>query len=361
MVPALVAGAATSAVGGLTNQIGNAIGGGNATPQQAPLMVPSSVAQANHTYNQSMGAIQQQQDLANQLHGGVDRQNKVYGQQQQLAAQLGQMAQGQGPNPAMAQLANSTGANVANQAALMAGQRGAGANAGLIARQAGQQGGALQQQAAGQGAALQAQQQLNAVGALQQQQGMLQNLASGQIGQQANALGNLNQFAQGEQAQVLGSIANLNNTAAGQQANVNDIQAQQALQNSKQTQGNMQGLSSGLGSSIAGGFTKMFAEGGQVGSQANLKENYSGSGPRSKAGLHLHNYAKGGKIHNMKQGGHVPGKAKVAGAVDSYANDTVDAVLSPGEVVIPRSVMKSKDPVKASAKFVAAIMSKKRK
>jgi hypothetical protein len=41
--------------------------------------------------------------------------------------------------------------------------------------------------------------------------------------------------------------------------------------------------------------------------------------------------------HHGKDGGEVPGKAKVAG--DSPKNDTVNAKLSPGEVVAPRSAM----------------------
>lgn len=53
-------------------------------------------------------------------------------------------------------------------------------------------------------------------------------------------------------------------------------------------------------------------------------------------------YADGGVAHDhaicMKLGGHVGGEAKVAG--DSEANDTVPAMLSPGELVIPRSVPK---------------------
>ncbi len=53
-------------------------------------------------------------------------------------------------------------------------------------------------------------------------------------------------------------------------------------------------------------------------------------------------YADGGIAHDhaicMKLGGHVPGEASVPG--DSEANDTVDAKLSPGELVIPRSVPK---------------------
>lgn len=47
--------------------------------------------------------------------------------------------------------------------------------------------------------------------------------------------------------------------------------------------------------------------------------------------------ASGGKVPmNMKAGGPVPGMPKVQG--DSPMNDTVDAKLSPGEIVLPRSV-----------------------
>lgn len=51
------------------------------------------------------------------------------------------------------------------------------------------------------------------------------------------------------------------------------------------------------------------------------------------------------------EGGHVPGKAEVPG--DSYANDKVPAMLSPGEIVVPRS--KAKDPEKAK-EFIDHIM-----
>jgi trimeric autotransporter adhesin len=53
-------------------------------------------------------------------------------------------------------------------------------------------------------------------------------------------------------------------------------------------------------------------------------------------------YADGGVAHDhvicMKLGGHISGKAEVPG--DSETNDTVPAMLSPGELVIPRSVPK---------------------
>jgi hypothetical protein len=44
---------------------------------------------------------------------------------------------------------------------------------------------------------------------------------------------------------------------------------------------------------------------------------------------------------------------------DHEVNDTVHAQLSPGEVVIPKSVMESDDPVKGAAQFVAALQKKK--
>jgi len=62
--------------------------------------------------------------------------------------------------------------------------------------------------------------------------------------------------------------------------------------------------------------------------------------PMAKGGYPC--YADGGVAHDhsicMKLGGHVGGHAKVEG--DSEANDTVPAMLSPGELVIPRSVPK---------------------
>jgi hypothetical protein len=58
----------------------------------------------------------------------------------------------------------------------------------------------------------------------------------------------------------------------------------------------------------------------------------------------------------MSRGGHVPGQAKVKG--DSYANDNVPAMLSPGEVVIPRRIMQGPNAASKSAQFVAAIMAK---
>ncbi len=63
-------------------------------------------------------------------------------------------------------------------------------------------------------------------------------------------------------------------------------------------------------------------------------------------------YADGGVAHDhaicMKLGGHVGGEAKVDG--DSEENDTVPAMLSPGELVIPRSVPKDGASMEAFAR-----------
>lgn len=62
------------------------------------------------------------------------------------------------------------------------------------------------------------------------------------------------------------------------------------------------------------------------------------------------------KAIGMSDGGHVPGRAAFGG--DSYSNDTVPAMLSPGEIVIPRS--KAKDPDLAK-EFIDHLMSTKSK
>src|SRR5277367_507561 len=89
--------------------------------------------QLKATNTQANNALAQQQAFTQAVQpGGL----QALQSQQQLLGQLQQGAQGQGPNPALAQLNQTTGQNVANQASLMAGQRGASQNAGLMARQA---------------------------------------------------------------------------------------------------------------------------------------------------------------------------------------------------------------------------------
>lgn len=68
-------------------------------------------------------------------------------------------------------------------------------------------------------------------------------------------------------------------------------------------------------------------------------------------------YAQGGEVHEhalcMMAGGGVPGDPQVAG--DDPQNDTVDAKLSPHEIVLPNSVTQSPDPAGQAAQFVGQI------
>jgi hypothetical protein len=74
--------------------------------------------------------------------------------------------------------------------------------------------------------------------------------------------------------------------------------------------------------------------------------------------------ARGGMTHDYRSGGNVKAKSTKEKAVksgNSYANDKIPAVLSEGEVVIPRSVMQSGNPPAEAMKFVQAVMAKRGK
>lgn len=437
---------------------------------------PVTVGQATQAYDNTQSGLAQQQAFTAALGGqnGIGNQNSVFAQQQALSNQLQNQANGQGPNPALAQLAQTTGQNISSQNALMAGQRGGSANAGLIARQAAMQGANTQQQAVGQAATLSAQQQIAAEQALQGQQANMANLATNQVGQQANSIQAYNQGAQNQQSNLLGA----NNS----QNQVNEAaQAQNATNNAK-LGGMLLGSAGSVLSAYKGGeVPQMYADGGNVGQQISNgfnnatalgqqppppppPKNYADggavqvtNGPSSFAGQYLRggaggtaynapnqgntsyndqdlNRARQGVIDKFKSLGQsvpgaqgaigaggeagaaggaatgaasgaaagavgagaaegaaagigsaiaeaaplalaaahgglihgeryahsmkpVPGKAEKNG--DSLSNDKVKALLSPGEIILPRSVTQSDDPVGNAAKFVAGVMAKK--
>lgn len=246
------------------------------------------------------------QDFLPQIQTQQQRQGDVYSQQQSLAQTLLNQSQGQGPNPAQAQLAQQTGVNAQQQAALMASQRGASANPALLARQAAMQGANVQQQGVGQAATLQAQQQLAAQQALQQQQ---QSLAGNAL--QAE---NIQQTGQAQQNQAI---------------NAGVTGANQINASSDQFNAGQQGQI--LGGLISGGGAALGAAGGKK--------------------------AHGGEILPMLDGGDVPGTAKVGG--DNEKNDTQPALLSPGEIVLPRSVTQAPDMEKKAIEFLKHLKTKK--
>lgn len=391
--------------GGLVGAIaGGSSGGDDTKPQLPPIVDPVTGAQIANAQHGVNSGLDQQQGFVNAVNAqnGLANQSQVYNQFQGIA-------NGTGPNPAQAMLNQATGTNVANQAALMASQRGAGANAGLIARQAAQQGAGIQQNAAGQAATLQANQSLNALGAAG-------NIAGQQVGNQAQAISNLNQFQQGNQGQILQAASNYNNAVTGAQGNVNDANQKEAARNADFAGGLANGAGAaavGIGgafkgspNTVSGGFN---TSGGtstvDLGNTGNAPANTINPGtiqaisvggaamaatggmvgPSSFVGRHLSGkpqYAHGGQVDAlvspgerylspaavkqvadgkksaMSAGERIPGKANVAGNKNSYANDTVGKKLQEGGIVLPRSVTQSKDPGAAAAKFVQAILSK---
>jgi hypothetical protein len=250
------------AVTGMLGLGGGASGTGFAAPAQANITNPVTAAQLSSANTGTTNSLQQQQALlqALQQQNGLGNQSQVYNQLQGVA-------NGTGPNPAQAMLAQSTGANVANQAALMAGQRGASANVGEIARQAGQQGANTQQQAAGQAATMQANQSLNAISAAG-------NMANTQAAQQVGQTNANTSAQQAYQNALLGAQGQYNQAQVGSQQSVNTGNAALAGSTMQAQQGILGGVLGGVGSALMamGGEVKpmamggCYADGGSVGS-----------------------------------------------------------------------------------------------
>ena len=401
--------AAGSVVPGAGTALGAAAGAiGGATIGAAPALAGMLTTQNQY---QAQLAPTQQTNYQPAIAGGANNALQGYGQfnqnlagEQNLANSLQNQAAGIGPNPAQDQFAQNTQNNVAQQAALMAGQRGAGANAGLIAREAGQQGGAIQQNATGQAATLQAQQQIAAQQALQGQQGQIQ---SGIVNEQNANSGLLNTAAGAQNAQNTGNIQNYNNAqsinAGVAQNNANAIN--KTVGSIFGAAGNAIALNKGgevpnpklakvakkdrmpMPSHIKGMadiyHPEKFARGGSVQSAVQAPSIYDqpdstqgqgsddgggsdglmdkikgafGSSSSSAGASQMGGTGYQSVAGVFDAGGPVPGKAKVKG--NSLKNDTVPILASAGEIVLPRSVTMAENPGDAAKQFVMNLHSK---
>jgi hypothetical protein len=261
----------------------------------------------NNSYNN-------QTQLANALYGN---QGQAIGNQATLGEMLLAQSQGQGPNPAQQQYQNNVGQIAQQQAGAIASAKGI--SPALAAQLMSQQGGQAMQNAAGNSAVLQAQQQL----AAQQQLGAL---TGQQIGQQQNAYNAAANTALGGQSNVYGFQHDAD--ALNQ-----NTQGQNAAMRTQGIQAGFQALA-GAGQLAAGG-------GGGGGAKP------SGGSAGTGVGMYT-----GGSIGAaLMAGGQVPGQAPLPG--DHPHNDTVHAMLSPGEVVIPRSI--AHDP-EAAKLFIEHLM-----
>lgn len=317
-------------------------------------MLANGIANAPNMLNAPQSSYQAQapnigiQNVGPRLANNQAAQQATYNNQYNLAQALLGQSQGQGPNPAQAQLAQNTANNVDTQGALMASQRGASANPALLARQAAMQGAATQQNSVGQAATLQAQQQLGAQQNLMQQQQNMQNAAL-----QAESIGQGAQAAQ--------------NTAITQgQLGAQGINANTANQNT-QARGAMGGGIMNAAGGIAamllsrGGEVQKMSDGGLMGIQHyDAPGAYNAPDKSADYNKASENITSGIKKFTsaFNKGGDVPGKSKMKGNSDK--NDKVPALLSPGEIVLPRSVTMAPDMEKKAIEFLRHIKSDKK-
>lgn len=298
----------------------------------------------------------------------IGQANQIFGQQGDLAAQLRAQAAGEGPNLAAMQLKQATDRNAALAAGQIASQRGM--NPALAARLIAQNQAAANQQAAGQAGLLRAQQQLAA-------QGQLANVYGQQAGQslQAGSIANQNLgINQQALAQQNADIVR----ARGEADRINaDISKQNAEMSAKGTGGLLSGLGTvgatvltggsvgqGIKSALipgkfSGGEIKGYSEGGESeDSFQKAGKTISKSIDPDKARAIASAFkAMGGPI-DFREGGHVPGQGKVKG--DDIKNDTVPAMLSPKEVVLPRSVTMAEDAPDRAKEFMIALKESKK-
>lgn len=261
---------------------------------------------------------QKEADLAETGYGGMiagaNRDvNSNYGQQQGYVDMLRQQATGAGgPSPAQMMLRQATQDNISGGASMIASQRGL--NPALAARMGVDATSAANQRAAGQGALLGAQEQLATRGLLGQALGQQGSQALGRFG----TAGSLQNTQNANRIANAGMAGSINAGVAGQNA---------------QTDANFWGgLLNAGGAAIAKGFG---------GGPALAPTGGSGPGFTGEEGWTAKNI-------NFADGGEV----------DDEENDTVPAMLSPGEIVLPVSVAQSADAPDQAKAFVEAIRRK---
>lgn len=232
-----------------------------------------------------------QKQFADALRQQMGNAEQARGQSQRLISALQAQAAGQGPSLAMNQYGQASDLAMKQAAGAVASQRGI--NPALAARTAAYTRGNMMQEAARGSAMLRAQEQLSA-----QQQ--LAGAIQAQRGQDS-ALAQL-------------SAAGLQGQTAQQ------LQAQMQAQN--------------INAGVAAQNTASYNQG-----HANAKQNTNDmvTGGLNAAGAAM-GLAKGGKLK-----------------VDDPRRDVVPAMLSPGEIVLPRSVALSEDAPERAAEFVEAI------
>lgn len=293
----------------------------------------------------------QTQDIISQIKAAQANPNFVdYSQSNNTAQKQGTLADmlmaqanGTGPNPALNQLNQTTNQNIQQTAGQIASQKGI--SPGLAARLIAMNGANQNQNAAGQAATMNAQQQLGAESNLGS---TLNAQRTGDITQATDNKNLQNQY-----------IGTLENAQSNQNNAINDgtlgaerINADTAAANAKAAGSVGGGLLQGLGSVGASLLKKAapLALAGATGGGSLLAGGAMDAISNSGGG-------GGDGLLTAAHGAVVPGHAPVKG--DSPKNDTVPARLSPGEIVLPRSVTQSPEAAEKAKLFVEQISGKK--
>ncbi len=313
--------------------------------QNINAQMPSNINTDPRYKAAQMQALQQMQQRANT---GLTQGDRAALQQSNLAAQGDVQSRLGSIQDKMQQqgLADSGSALAMKLAAAQSGANQESANANQLAQNS--------QQAREQALA-----NLGQFGSQLQGQDFGQQLAQQQAQQQMQRFNIQNQLGVQQQ-----NVANANNAQAANLANAQNVSnmnvgnQNQELNNQLQRQMQQYGQNVNTAQIKAGGAGRLSGQLNDMGAQAgqNAYNQWAGAG-QAVGGLagafggskkptlndnqgQFIGVAHGGQIPDYKRGGEVPGKAPVDG--DSPANDIVHAMLSPGEIVLPRTLSESK-------------------
>lgn len=245
--------------------------------------------------------------------------NQTRDAQAAFLAQLQAAARGEGPSVAQGLLRQATDDQLAQAMALGAAQQGQGLGYGAALRQIADQRARIGQQSAAQAALLRAQ-------------------------EQQTAMGQLGNFTLGMRGQDIGQAG-----AGADDAFRWEALRQQGLQGA---QANRRNLVGNIVNPIGGFLENLGLGGGSGGGGQWLRAPSNVSTNR----YDIENRAHGGKV--KKRTGYAHGGMDGTEGrehMDNEANDHVPAMLSPGEIVLPRSVTMAPDAEERAAAFVRAV------
>jgi len=310
-------------------------------------------------------------------------------QQQSLADVLRARAEGRGgPSVAELQLRQSMEQNARDAAGRLA-AAGRGINPALAQRLLLRQQADISQQSAGQASILRAQEQQAAEAALGNVLGNMRTAEGQLFGTSATA--GLGQERLGVETQESQRKREFDAAEADQKAKqeadrLKLSQEISAYESAARARGQLGGVAKTVAElkspvpkkAAQGGLIQRYAQGGKVSKAKQIaahaaakknmkgfKEQYGAEEGERVAYATMMKMAKKNKLAEggecMAEGGEVSAAMGHYDKMDDEANDTVPAMLSPGEIVIPRSIVASPKPGVASKKFVEALLLNKDK